>query len=230
MTTALYAGVVATIAASSLLLGAILAEQFKVSGVLVGPAMGFGAGALISALAYELIPDARVSDIWIWLAFAVGALLYYGLDALIERRLATAGLSIVLGALLDGIPESIVLGLGIAVGGSVSIGFLVAVFVSNVPESLSATVDLRDSRTAGWVYRLWIAIVLVSGVSGTLGVLAAQHLPSVDGRYMQAFAAGAVLTMIADTMMPQAFQRGGRPIALLTALGFAIAAVLTLLD
>jgi len=67
-------------------------------------------------------------------------------------------------------------------------------------------------------------------VSGTLGVLAAQHLPSVDGRYMQAFAAGAVLTMIADTMMPQAFQRGGRPIALLTALGFAIAAVLTLLD
>jgi hypothetical protein len=148
---------------TSLLLGAVLAEQFKLSGVLVGPAMGFGAGALISALAYELIPDARVNDIWIWVAFAVGALLYYGLDTLVERHLATAGLSIVLGALLDGIPESIVLGLGIAVGGSVSIGFLVAVFVSNVPESLSATVDLRKSHTAGWIYRLWIAIVWYPG-------------------------------------------------------------------
>ncbi len=230
MPTTVYAGLWATIAASSLLLGAVLAERFKVSGKLVGPTMGFGAGALISALAYELIPDARVNDIWVWLAFAVGALLYYGLDTLIERRLATAGLSIVLGALLDGIPESIVLGLGIAVGGSVSIGFLVAVFVSNVPESLAATVDLRKSHTAGWIYRLWLAIVAVSGLSGALGVLAAEQVPTVDGRYMQAFAAGAVLTMIADSMMPGAFARGGRPVALLTALGFAVAAVLTLLD
>jgi ZIP family zinc transporter len=230
MRTALSAGLWAAIASSSLLLGAVLAERFKVAGKLVGPAMGFGAGALISAPAYELIPDARVNDVWVWLAFAVGALLYYGLDALIERRLATAGLSIVLGALLDGIPESIVLGLGIAVGGSVSIGFLVAVFVSNVPESLSATVDLRGSHAAAWIYRLWLAIVGVSGVSGALGVLAAEHLPAADGRYMQGFAAGAVLTMIADSMMPEAFERGGRPIALATALGFAIAAVLTLLD
>src|SRR5690348_5708222 len=230
MPTTVYAGLWATIAASSLLLGAVLAERFKVSGKLVGPTMGFGAGALISALAYELIPDAHVNDVWIWLAFAVGALLFYGLDTLIERRLATAGLSIVLGALLDGIPESIVLGLGIAVSGSVSVGFLVAVFVSNVPESLSATVDLRESHSAGWIYRLWLGIVAVSGLSGALGVLAAQQIPTVDGRYMQAFAAGAVLTMIADSMMPEAFARGGRPVALLTALGFAIAAVLTLLD
>jgi ZIP family zinc transporter len=230
MPTALSAGLWATIAASSLLVGAVLAERFKVTGKVVGPAMGFGAGALISALAYELIPDARVNDIWIWLAFAVGALLYYGLDTLIERRLAMAGLSIVLGALLDGVPESIVLGLGIAVGGSVSIGFLVAVFVSNVPESLSATVDLRGSHPAAWIYRLWLAIVLVSGVCGALGVVAAEQLPTVDGRYMQAFAAGAVLTMIAGSMLPQALERGGRPIALATALGFAIAAILTLLD
>jgi zinc transporter, ZIP family len=230
MPTTVFAGLCATIAASSLLLGAVLAERFKVSGKLVGSTMGFGAGALISALAYELIPDAHVNDVWIWLAFAAGALLFYGLDTLIERRLATAGLSIVLGALLDGIPESIVLGLGVAVGGSVSVGFLVAVFVSNVPESLSASADLRGSHSAGWVYRLWLAIVAVSGLSGALGVVAAAALPTVDGRYMQAFAAGAVLTMIADSMMPEAYARGGRPVALLTALGFAIAAVLTLLD
>lgn len=230
MPVTVYAGLWATIAASSLLLGAVVAERFQVSRALVGPAMGFGAGALISALAYELIPDARVNDLGVWLAFAIGALLYYGLDTLIERRMATAGLSIVLGALLDGIPESLVLGLSVAVGGSVNIGFLVAVFVSNGPESLSATVDLRQTHTAAWIYRLWLAIVLVSGLAGALGVLAAQQLPTADGRYVQAFAAGAVLTMVADSMMPQAYTRGGRPVALLTALGFAIAAVLTLLD
>src|SRR5207244_3565247 len=80
----------------------------------VGLAMGFGAGALISALAYELIPDSRVADAGVWLAFAAGALLYYGLNAIVERGGPTTGLPIVLGALLDGVPESLVLGLGVA--------------------------------------------------------------------------------------------------------------------
>src|SRR6185369_14161991 len=166
---------------------------------------GFGAGALISALAYELIPDARVADFGVWLAFGTGALLYYGLDALVERGRPATGLPIVLGALLDGIPESLVLGLGVAVGGSVNVGFLVAVLVSNVPESLAATADLRRGHTVAWIYRLWSAIALVSGLAGVLGVVIAALLPTVDGRYAQGFAAGAVLTMVADSMMPEAF-------------------------
>lgn len=227
------AGLWAMFAAASLVVGAFVAERFAVSRRVVGWSMGFGAGALIAALAYELIPDIRLADLQIWLSFAIGALLFYGLDSLIERRVggtSAAGLSIALGALLDGVPESIVLGVGIAVGGSVSVGFLVAVLVSNIPESLSATAELRAGHRPGWVYGLWGSIVVLSGVAAAVGYTVADHVSSVDGRYVQALAAGAVLTMLADSMMPDAFKEGGRPIALLTALGFAVAALLTTLD
>jgi zinc transporter, ZIP family len=167
----LEAGLWAAAAAASLVVGAWLARRFTISRRVVGAAMGFGAGALVGALAYELIPTSNVSDGWIWSSFGVGALVFYGADTLLERQdkgggTEGAGLTIALGALLDGVPESTVLGMSVAVGGSVSVGFLVAVFMSNVPESLSAT----------------------------------------------------------------AFEQGGRIVALLTALGFAVAAVLTLLD
>jgi len=229
----LEAGLWALLAASSLIVGAFVAETFTVPNRIVGEAMGFGAGALVGALAYELIPNTKVSDIQIWVSFGVGALVFYGADGLLERRSAgraTAGQAIALGALLDGVPESIVLGMSLAVGGSVSVGFLVAVFVSNVPEGLSSTGEMRADRTAAQVYRLWIAIVAVSTIAGALGYLLAEGLPGRDGSYVQAFAGGAVLTMLASSMMPQAFEEGGRRVALLTALGFAIAAVLTTLD
>jgi ZIP family zinc transporter len=220
------AGLWALLAASSLIVGAFVAETFTVPNRIVGEAMGFGAGALVGALAYELIPNTKVSDIQIWLSFGVGALVFYGADGLLERR--SAGRAT--GALLDGVPESIVLGMSLAVGGSVSVGFLVAVFVSNVPEGLSSTGEMRADRTSSQVYRLWITIVAVSTLAGALGYLLAEGLPGRDGSYVQAFAGGAVLTMLASSMMPQAFEDGGRRVALLTALGFAIAAVLTTLD
>ncbi|GAB3835697.1 ZIP family metal transporter [Dactylosporangium cerinum] len=227
------AGAWAILAAASLLIGAVVALTVRVPPQVVGDVMGFGAGALVAALAYELIPTSHVADWLIWVNFGIGALVFYGLDSVLERRSATgsgAGVSIALGALLDGVPESIVLGVGVAVGGNVSIGFLVAVLVSNVPESLSSTADLRKTHSAAWIYRLWAAIVACSGLAAILGYALASHLSNVDGRYVQALAAGSVLTMLADSMMPEAFSRGGRRIALLTALGFAIAAFLTTLD
>jgi ZIP family zinc transporter len=229
----LQAGGWALLAASSLVLGAVLAQVLHVSRGVVGEAMGFGAGALIGALAYELIPSKSVSDIEIWLSFGVGAIVFYTVDGVIERRsagTANPGQALALGALLDGIPESIVLGISIAVGGSVSVGFLVAVFVSNVPEALSSTSELRPQMSTRRIYRLWISIALISGVMGALGYAIAHWLPGTDGRYVQAFAGGAVLTMLADSMMPEAFREGGRRVALFTALGFAVAAVLTTLD
>ena len=223
----------AMLAAASLLVGAYIAERFKVPPTVVGRTMGFGAGALVAALAYELIPDANLSDWQIWVSFGFGALLFFGADSMLERRAGDSGgpgLAIALGALLDGVPESIVLGVGIAVGGSVSIGFLIAVFVSNIPESLSSTAGLATTHSAGWVYRLWGSITLLSGIAAAAGYEVAVHSPIVDGRYIQALAAGAVLTMLADSMMPEAFEDGGRPIALLTALGFAVSAFLTTFD
>ncbi len=222
-------------AAASLLVGALIALRFTISPSVVGRCMGFGAGALLAALAYELIPDSSVDEPLIWACFAAGALLYYVLDGIVERRLGgsgeeSAGTAIALGALLDGIPESIVLGIGLAVGGSASIGFFAAVFISNVPESLSATATLRKGRSVAWILRLWGAIVVASAVAAALGHGLATAMPSVDGRYVQALAAGGVLTMLADSMMPEAYREGGRPIALLTALGFGTAAVLSLFD
>ncbi|HEX5511062.1 MAG TPA: hypothetical protein VFX41_05065 [Actinomycetales bacterium] len=227
------AGLWALLAASSLLAGAYIAERFSIPQRYVGRTMGFGAGALVAALAYELIPGPNVADVWIWLAFGAGALLFYGLDGVLERRSAGeagSSVSIALGALLDGIPESLVLGISVAVGGSVSIGFLVAVFVSNLPEALSATVGLRTVRSTRWVYLLWTGIAVASAVAAALGYAVASHLSTLDGRYVQALAAGAVLTMLSDSMMPEALKEGGRPTGLLTALGFAVAALLTLLE
>jgi ZIP family zinc transporter len=223
----------ALFAASSLVLGALAAEKLNVSKQLIGEAMGFGAGALVSAIAYELIPHDRVSSRDIWLSFAAGAIVFYAIDGVLEHRSAGSsnpGQSIALGALLDGIPESMVLGISLAVGGSVSVGFLVAVFVSNVPEALSATSELRAHMKVRAIYRLWIAIALISGIAGGLGYAIADAIPRADGHNVQAFAAGAVLTMLASSMMPEAFKEGGRRVALFTALGFAVAAVLTTFD
>jgi ZIP family zinc transporter len=229
----LEAGGWALLAASSLVVGAFVAQTFQISRSVVGEALGFGAGALVGALAYELIPNDNVSDVRVWVSFGAGALVFYVTDGVIERRSAgtgNPGRAIALGALLDGVPESIVLGMSLAVGGEVSIGFLVAVFVSNAPESLSATAELKDEYSPAGIYRMWGAIALVSAVAGAVGYLVADALDAADGRYVQAFAGGAVLTMLADTMMPEAFAAGGRRVALLTALGFAIAAVLTTLE
>jgi ZIP family zinc transporter len=157
---------------------------------------------------------------------------FYVANALLDRRSTSAGEgeSIALGSLLDGMPESIVLGMGVALGGKVSVGFLAAVAVSNIPEGLSASADLRSTRSWPSIYRLWTALAVASGIAGLLGYAVVEAVPAIDGRYVQAFAAGAVLTMLADSMMPEGFEEGGKSVALLTALGFAIAALLTTLE
>jgi ZIP family zinc transporter len=221
----------ALLASSSLVLGAFVALRFTISKTRVGQAMGFGAGALVGSLAYELIPHANVDDLVVWLSFGAGAILFFVADGLVEKRFGDGGgTGIALGALLDGVPESVVLGMGLAVGGSISVGFLVAVFVSNVPESLSSAGAMRAEHPPAAIYRLWIAIAAASAVAGGLGYVIANALPAVDGAYVQAFAGGAVLTMLADSMFPGAYEDGGRTVGLLTALGFAMAALLTTFD
>src|SRR5262245_46034383 len=108
----------------------------------------------------------------------------------------------------------------------VSVGFLVAVFVSNVPEALSATSELRDQTSTRTIYRLWSAIAIASGIARAIGYAVTSAIPSADGHRVQAFAAGAVLTMLASSMMPEAFAQGGRRVALFAVVGFAVAAML----
>jgi zinc transporter, ZIP family len=227
------------IAASSLLLGGLLALRRPMGLRPLGLIMAFGAGVLISAVAYELVEDAfgyAGGSGAVALGLFAGAFTFYFGDVAIDRfggdgRKSAAGgqdagsaLAIVLGTVLDGIPESIVLGLSLLGGGGVSVAMLAAVFLSNLPEALSSTVGLSKS---GWsrsrISGLWALVTLVSALSALAGyALFDEASPSMIA-FVQSFAGGALLTMLADTMMPEAFRYGGKQVGLLTTLGFALA-------
>ena len=224
------------VTAGSLWVGASLA-LLRPPSRLIGLAMAFGSGALIAAVAYELVLDAVATDVQLAaLGFAAGALVFYGGDWAISRRggagrksmtgdmqLAGSANAIVLGTVLDGIPESFVLGASIAQEGVVPTAVVVGVFVANVPEALSGTTGLLQ---AGWtrarVFAMWSGVVAVSMIASVVGWRLLESMGTDGGAFATAFAAGAVLVMLADTLMPEAFELGGREAGLLTALGFAV--------
>lgn len=225
------------VTASSLWVGAALAAFGRLSDRVIGLAMGFGAGALIAAVAYELVVDAFATDLELAsLGFACGALTFYAGDVVVGRmggegrksmagqaQLAGSAGAIVLGTVLDGIPESFVLGSSLVEEGAVPVAVVVGVFVSNVPEALSGSAGLLQ---AGWsrarVFRLWTYVVVASVTATVCGWLLIDNVGGAGGAFVTAFAAGALLVMLADTLMPEAFELGGREAGLVTALGFAV--------
>ena len=136
-----------------------------------------------------------------------------------------------LGTVLDGIPESMVIGLTIFEGGAVGAAYLAAVFISNLPEAISSTAGLA---TGGWkkarILWLWIAIALISGLSSLAGYGLFQDSSPDTVAFVLAFAAGAILTMLADTMMPEAFKYGGKLVGFFTTLGFGVAFAVSMLE
>ncbi|WP_155371847.1 ZIP family metal transporter [Catellatospora vulcania] len=226
----------AALAAFSLVIGAWLAYRpTPVPPARVGMVMGFGSGALLAAIAYELVPTGFHQDVLLFSAFGLGAVVFFLADAAVTGRrsmgAASADRSLVVGALLDGVPESLVLGIGVAMGGDVPIAFLVAVFVSNLPEALGATAGMRaQGHTKAQSYRVWWIIVAVSALAAAVGYLLYGLMPRADGGYVEAFAAGAVLTMLADSMIPEAYRQGGKATGLLAVFGFAVAGALSALD
>jgi zinc transporter, ZIP family len=236
------------VAGSSLLIGGLIALRWTISRMLLGLIMAFGAGVLISAVAYELVREGfetAAGEGGVGLGLAAGAATFFLGDLLIDRfggegrksstgaKAAAGGsaLAIVLGIVLDGIPESMVLGLDLLEGTGVSIAFLAAVFLSNLPESIAATTGLKG---AGWSGRrlilLWVGVMLVSGLSALFGYAVFDGASPSTLAFVLAFAGGAILTMLADTMMPEAFEHGGREVGLVTTLGFAVAFLLTTLE
>jgi zinc transporter, ZIP family len=227
--------------------------------------MAFGAGVLISALAFELTEEAYQSAgaTAAALGLAAGSLTFFTGDWLIDRQgghrrkspvhggvrlpepaadtgsgsgsspgsskagsgaAASSGLALVLGALLDGIPESAAIGISLIGGGGVGIAMVAAVFLSNIPESMSATTGLKASgRSTGWILGLWALVVAASTVASVLGYALLGGASQETVAFIQTFAAGAILTMLADTMMPEAVEHAGRLVGLLTVLGFAVA-------
>lgn len=228
------------VAAASLLIGFVLARRGLASHVL-GIVMGVGAGALLSAIAYELVPESVLAGAGMGVAFALGALAFFTSDWIIDHcggaaRKAIKGeqasgssAAIFIGTLLDNVPESIILGMGLALGGGVNIAFLVAVFVSNLPEGIAGSINLEAAgHSRQEIFWMWTTLVILSALCAGLGHVMVFWLPEATGRYVQAFAAGAMLTMLADAMMPEAFEHGGKTVGLFTVMGFLLAAVLSI--
>ena len=235
-----------TLAASSLVIGAVVALLFRISLRAIGLIMGFGAGVLISAVAFDLVEEAVAKSSghgWVVAGVFAGCGVFFGGDWLIDRlgggdrkdadggQSSGSALAIVLGTVLDGIPESMVIGLTIYEGGAVGAAYLAAVFISNLPESLSSTTGLL---TGGWkksrILWMWIAIALISGLASLAGYGLFQHASQDTVAFVLAFAAGAILTMLADTMMPEAYEHGGKLVGVITTLGFAVAFIIHTLD
>jgi ZIP family zinc transporter len=228
-------------AASALVIGALIGLSAKVPRRVVALTMAFGTGALISALAFDLTEDAFAHGGTLPVAggLAAGAIVFFAGNQVIHRfgggrrgkRVAKAadnGPAIVLGAMLDGIPESVVLGTTLLGGGGIGIPFLAAVFMSNIPEALSAAADLRkEGHKPTWIIGLWVGVALISGLAAAFGYALLGGMGETAVPLIQAFAAGAILTMLSDTMIPEAFADGGDLTGLATVFGFATAFLLT---
>jgi ZIP family zinc transporter len=235
-----------TLAASTLVVGAVLAMVFRISLRWVGLITAFGVGVLISAVAFDLVEEASTTataDASVYVGLFIGCGVFFGGDWLIGRsggggrkdptgsQKDGSALAIVLGSVLDGIPESMVIGLTIFEGGKVGAAYLIAVFISNLPESISSTSGLV---TGGWkksrILWMWAVITLVSGLASLAGYGLFQSASSNTVAFVLAFAAGAILTMLADTMTPDAFKHGGNLAGVVTTFGFATAFLIHTLD
>ena len=217
------------LAACSLLIGAWVGLTGELDRRAVGLVLGFGAGALISSVSFELAEDGvRIGGgASVGIGLAVGALTYYVCDGLVERSSGggDTGNALALGAFLDGIPEQLVLGIGIATGEGVSVGLLGAIFVSNLPEAIGASNGMRAAgRRRPTILRLWLAVTIVLTLATVLGFGIADNASDKLLGGVNGFAAGALLVMLVDSMIPEAAQKAGRPAGLVTALGFAVAA------
>jgi zinc transporter, ZIP family len=233
------------VAGSSLVIGGAIALTWQMSSRVLGLVMAFGAGVLISAVAYDLVEDAvdtSAGDGGVAAGLFAGAITFAVGNEILERQGATdrkrsqrapggTALALVLGIVLDGVPESMVIGLTILDGGAVSAAVLAAVFISNLPEAVAATKGLTGS---GWTRRgvmgLWLLVAAVTALASLAGYVVFDEASSALVAFVMAFAAGAILTMLAETMMPEAFEHAHNSVGLATTLGFALAFAISYME
>jgi len=224
---------------AALLIGAAIAYLWDMPAKVLGGIMAFGSGVLISAVAFELVDEANRTTDGNWavaVGMGAGAVVFFVGDVLIDRAGGSQrksseahgddskGSAILLGTILDGIPESIVIGFGLIGGGAVSAAMVAAVILSNLPEAIGSTSGLKQSGWgAGKVFGMWTAVALIAGLSSLIGFALFDSASSELLAFVLAFAGGALLTMLIDTMVPEAFKLNGPVTGLLTTLGFGIA-------
>jgi zinc transporter, ZIP family len=234
----LNAFLIGLLASSSLVIGGIIAIRFSLSNRAIGIILGFGAGTLISAVSYELIFEAiklSVGSGYTAYGFFAGAATFFLSDKLIgnlgnkdknneiHSNSSSLVIPMVLAIVLDGIPESIVIGLGIFEGGKVSMAMLVAVFISNLPEAIAGSKGMKES---GWkkkkILFLWLIISLFCAVSTVAGYSLFSGASNEWLSFIQAFAGGAILMMLANSMIPESYEHGGKLAGVFTVLGFFV--------
>lgn len=235
------------LATGTILIGMAMAYRNMVNVRWTGLIMGLGAGAIISAAAYQLLLSAAVADwggeIVVGVGLAGGALTFYFADRWVDHlggaermdfdggQKSGSGMGILLGSLLDGVPESLVLGLSLVHSPQVSLAFIFAVSISNIPQGLGGTAGMLAS---GWskqkITRLWLAVCGASILAAAVGYGLGQMFSGVNGALADAFAGGALLVMLTDSMIPEAFEHGGRETGLFLVIGFAAAVVVSLVQ
>jgi ZIP family zinc transporter len=221
------------IASLPLLIGAAIAAKSDVSARTVGLISAFGAGALISAVSFELTLDAAEEGLHVTAAIslALGAIVYWYGKRLLSKRSESSGggssrgLALLMGATLDGIPESFILGLSVATGGGVSVPFLVAVAVSNFPEGMASAAELRGSKgfDTKRLLLMWASVVGVCSLSAGLGGWLGAEASTEVTVFANAFAAGSLLTMVTVDLIPEADENAGAAAGLAAVFGFAVA-------
>lgn len=240
---------------TSLVLAGLVVYAIAVPRRVVGALAGFGAGSLLGAIAFDLLPDAEElprAESAFWLL--VGALMFVAADRLIERMTAgdpAAGapvadapaavadrgdagsqsdgpLGIVVGSIVDGVPESVIFGIGVATGQPVSVAFLAAVWISNIPQALAPSAELAAS---GWppirLGGMWLGVVLACALAAGAGYLMAAVDPAAVGAAAAAFAAGGLIAMLTDSLIPFSYQRAGTAAGVWAVVGFALALAAT---
>jgi ZIP family zinc transporter len=251
MPLALQAGLWGLVSGSALLLGAAAGWFVPLPRRVIAAIMAFGAGVLISALSFELMDEA-----WrrgggftpVALGFIGGALAFtianklLGIWGATHRKRSQAadrrckdkqasagnGGALAIGALLDGIPESIVIGVSLLRGGAVGMVAVIAVFLSNIPEGLSSSAGMKaEGRSLGFVLGLWAAIAATAGIASWVGYVAFDGVAPGGVAAVQATAAGAILSMVVDTMVPEAFEGTHDYAGLIAVTGFLAAFALS---
>jgi len=248
----LQAAIWGLLSASGLLVGAVGAHVTRLQHATIARVMTFAAGVLLAVVAVDLMSNAIVAATPRWTAIGLlcGAGVFSTFNWLLSRRGARhrkrcgdcveqpreeqqpgSGLAIVAGTALDGVTEGVVLGLSVLHAGAPGLGTVAAFFLGNIPEALSSSAGMRQAgRSARYVFGIWIGITLmISLAAAAAGLVLRDTGPAVRGT-VEAFAAGAILALVSETMIPEAFHGSPQFNGLLLVVGFVALLILLALS